>query len=70
MFLSNNPSSGDINSSNLSCFLFYPSTLNIICFIENSKIFLRFCLCIFESDTVKSDCPIKICRKIMKYLKI
>ena len=24
----------------------------------------------FESDTVKSDCPIQIFRKIMKYLKI
>ena len=31
-------------------------TLNIICFVEINKIFLRFCLCIFESDTVKSDC--------------
>ena len=29
----------------------------IICFVEK-KIFLRFCLCIFESDTVKDDCPI------------
>ena len=27
-----------------------------------------FCLCIFESDTVKSDCPIQILRKIIKYL--
>ena len=24
----------------------------------------------FESDTVKSDCPVQIFRKIMKYLKI
>ena len=31
---------------------------------------LRFCLCICESDTVKSDCPMHIFRKIMKYLKI
>ena len=22
--------------------------------------FLRFCLCIFENDTVKSDCPVQI----------
>ena len=28
----------------------------------------RFCLCIFESDTVKSDCPVQIFRKMMKYL--
>ena len=32
--------------------------------------FLRFCLCIFESDTVKSDCPVQIIRKMIKYLKI
>ena len=25
---------------------------------------------IFESDTVKSDCPVQIFRKKMKYLKI
>ena len=31
---------------------------------------MRFCLCIFESDTVKSDCPVQIFRKMMKYLKI
>ena len=30
---------------------------------------LRFCLCNFESDTVKNDCPIQIFMKIMKYLK-
>ena len=47
-------------------FLFYPPTLNIICFVEK-KIFLRFCLSIFESDTVKSDCPVQIFRKMMKY---
>ena len=29
-----------------------------------------FCLCIFDSDTIKSDCPMQIFRKIMKYLKI
>ena len=28
-----------------------------------------FCLCIFESDTVKSDCPVQIFRKMMRYLK-
>ena len=39
-------------------FIFYPLTLNSICFIEKN-IFLRFCLCIFENDTVKSDCPIQ-----------
>ena len=31
---------------------------------------MRFCLCIFESDTVKSDCPVQIFRKMIKYLKI
>ena len=25
--------------------------------------FLSFCPCIFESDTVKSDCPVQIFRK-------
>ena len=40
--------------------LFYPPTLNIICFVEKNNIFLRFCLCIIESDTVKSDCPVQI----------
>ena len=24
---------------------------------------MRFCLCIFESDTVKSDCPVQIFSK-------
>ena len=32
--------------------------------------FLRLCLCIFESDTVKSDCQVQIFRKMMKYLKM
>ena len=48
----------------LKFFLLYPPTLNIICFDEKNNIFLRFCLCIFESDTVKSDCPVQIFRKI------
>ena len=39
-------------------YFFFPPTLNIICFVEKKKI-LRFCLCIFESDTVKSDCPMQ-----------
>ena len=45
-------------------FLFYPPTLNII-FVSLKTIiyFLRVCLCIFESDTVKSDCPVQIFRK-------
>ena len=30
----------------------------------------KFCLCIFESDTVKSYCPMQIFRKTIKYLKI
>ena len=51
-------------------FIFYPRTLNIICLVEKNDIFLRFCLCIFESDTVKSDCPVQIFRKMIKYFKI
>ena len=49
--------------------LIYLLTLNIICFIEKNK-YLRFCLWIFEIGTVKSDWPVQIFRKIMKYLKI
>ena len=41
------------------CFYFIP-TLNINSFVEKNNIFLRFCLCIFESDTVKSDCLVPI----------
>ena len=29
-----------------------------------------FCLCIFESDTAKSDCLAQIFRKMIKYLLI
>ena len=38
MFLSNNPSSGDINSSNLSCFFlyFYVSTIRHTIRVSNS----------------------------------
>ena len=50
--------------------LFYPPTLDIICFFEKNNIFLRFCPCNFESDTVESDCPVQIFRKMRKYLKI
>ena len=59
---------GKQKEKNLNNFLFYRPTLNIICFVEKNHIFLSFCLCIFESDTVKSDCP--FFRKIMKDLKI
>ena len=38
--------------------------------LKKKKIFLRFCLCIFEGDTVKSDCPVQIFSKMMKYLMI
>ena len=44
-------------------------TLNIICLVEKNNIFLRFCLCIFESDTVKSDCPVQIFRKMDEIFK-
>ena len=33
-------------------------------------IFLRFCLCNFEVDIVKSDCPMLIFKKIIKYFKV
>ena len=49
--------------------LFYLLSLNII-FVEKNNIFFRFSLCVFESDTVKSDCPIQIFMKMMKYLKV
>ena len=49
-------------------FCILPATLNIICFVENNNIFLRFCLCIFESDTVKSDCPLQENYEIFKDL--
>ena len=39
-------------------------------FCWKNNIYLRFYLCIFESDIVKSDCPVQIFRKIIKYLKI
>ena len=48
-------------------FIFYWPNLNIICFVENNNISLRFCRWIFRSDTVKSDCPIQNFRKFMKY---
>ena len=51
-------------------FLFYPLTLNIICLLKTIKSLLRFCLCIFESDTVKSDWSMHIFRKIIQCLKI
>ena len=44
-----------------------PPTLNVICFVE-MNILLRFCLRIFDSDTVKSDCLIQIFRKMLKDL--
>ena len=35
-------------------FIFFPPTLNIFCFVEEkNNLFVKFCLCIFESDTVK-----------------
>ena len=40
-------------------FFILSADLNIICFVEKNNIFLRFCLRIFESDTVKSDCPMQ-----------
>ena len=45
--------------------LFYPPTL---CLIEEKNIFEALYV-YFESDTVKSDCPIQIFRKIMNIYK-
>ena len=39
-------------------------------FLIRYWVFLRFCLCNFESDTVKSDWPIQVFMKMMKYLKV
>ena len=38
----------------------------LISFVEKNNIFLRFCLCIFESDTVKRDCPMQENYEIFK----
>ena len=43
-------------------------TLNIINFVEKNNTFLRICLCIFESATVKSDCPMQENCEIFKDL--
>ena len=51
------------NKKSKIIFLFYLLILNAICFVEKTNIFLRLCLCIFESDNAKSDCPIQISRK-------
>ena len=48
-------------------FFFYPLTLKFITHWENNTFWGS--VCIFESDTVKSDCPIQISRKMMEYLK-
>ena len=39
-------------------FIFYPPS-KYYCFVEKNNIFLRFCLCIFERDSVKKwlSCP-------------
>ena len=51
-------------------FLFRPTALIVFVSLKKNNIFLRFCLCIFESDTFKSECPVQIFRKVMKNLKI
>ena len=49
-------------------FLFYLPTLNIICLVEKNNIFLKFYLCIFQSATVKCDCPMQENHEIFKDL--
>ena len=51
-------------------FYFIRRLLILIVWLKKIMFFFRFCLCIFESDTIKSDCPVQIFRKMMKYLKI
>ena len=51
----------------LKLFLYFIHRLLILFVSLKKKIFLRFCLRIFESGTVKTDCPV---RKLIKYLKI
>ena len=50
--------------------IFYLPTLNIISLAKKIIIFWRFCLCIFESATVKSNCPVQIFKKMINFLKI
>ena len=49
MFLSNNPSSGDINSSNLSCFTYYNMVFKMALYLalEKKKCIFTFCRKIF-----------------------
>ena len=47
----------------------YPPTLNIICFAKKIHFFEALSV-YFKSETVKSNCPVLIFRKMMKYLKI
>ena len=51
-------------------FIFYLPTLNIICFVEKKENIFEVLSVYFESDTVKSDCPVQIFRKMMAYLNI
>ena len=61
--------SGKYKKRFLKIFLYFIRCLKILfVFLKENNIFLRFCLCIFEGDTVKSDCPAQIFRKMMKYL--
>ena len=49
-------------------YIFYPPTVNIICFVDKNKMFLRFFLCNFVGDTVQSDCPMQENYEIFKDL--
>ena len=53
-------------NSKIIFFILSANWKNIICFVEKNNIFLRFCLCIFESDTVKSDFPMQENYEIFK----
>ena len=54
----------------ISKIIFYYIRRLYMLFVSLIFFILKFFLCIFESDTVKSDCPVRIFRKMMKYFKI
>ena len=49
-------------------FYILPADSKYYLFRWEKNIFLRFCLCMFESDTVKRDCPVQMFRKMTKCL--
>ena len=60
------PESREKNSKIISYFI--RRLLILFVSLKNNNIFMRLCLCIFESNTVKSDCPMQENYKIFKDL--